>query len=192
MRRFRPKIAVWALAGGAALVAAVILFGLPIDRITRPVSSTPVERPDEVVRAHEVLVRINRDYAARLLSMERLQGEGLTDGVFGLRARDEVLSSAERLLAGGRHPRNAAEAAARKTAQLAKGLSASAARMGILMGPEIGPQHLRARIKDPAQQKNMAAAIYDFQRAECMRQLLMRIAAGREEEEKDETPQPAG
>lgn len=175
MKQFRASF----VAAGVALVLLLAAAGLMFDAPFRWLPRTnappvPLDVSEPLLRAHRAWIRTDSRYAERLKSVAALRASQLAPDP-GTSPEDEVLSAAARLLAAGTTGA-AAQAAARRVAQLAPRLTAATGRAGIVMGPRITPELVRARIPNPEARRAFAALVCEFQEAECVRALLSRMA----------------
>ena len=178
--KIRPRhirLVVVSVFAGAVLLVVAYWLGFPLGALSgRHGVRIPVETEEPVRRAHEVLVRMDREYAARLKSMQDLRLARLAPAQY-LSAQDEVLSGAEHLLSRSRTPAEASRTARERLAGLSPQAGAALGRAGLDMGPAMTPDLIRARVKDPTAQRQMGGRIYELQFAACVDAILAYVAA---------------
>jgi hypothetical protein len=165
------------LAAACVLAVVFLWTGFPFGAFPgRHRPPVPVQVKEPVLRAHEVLVRMDRNYAARMDSMLELRRARMAQSQYAS-AEDEVLSGAERLLSVSRTPADAAKSSREKLADLSAQAGPVFGRVGLDMGPAMTPQLVRARVKDPIAQRQIGGRVYELQFAACVDAILAYVAA---------------
>jgi hypothetical protein len=165
----RRLLRILLLAVGAYLVF-VIFADLLLEVIPPLRPADRAEALDPLRQRHEVLKRSSPEYSLRLNSVRRLREAGLAGGN-PLAVEDEVLTAARELLRS--QPVEEAEAVAtRRLVLMAPQVTIACGRAGIVLGPNILPELIRARLQRPDDQKRLGQLIADYQFAELVRTLV--------------------
>lgn len=164
--------------GAAACVGAVLLVGLLLRLLPSPYPPPPTEQKDPLHRTHEILKRSDRSYALRLESLRQLRESKLASGTAG-GVEDEVLTAAAKLLAE-HGDTNAAAVALRRLTLLAPRVTKACGKAGIILGPNVSPQLIEARLTNPDDRREVGALIAEYQFAELVRSLVTTHTGARE------------
>lgn len=163
----------WWFLGG--MVVAFALSALLVKVLPSVGPPLPIEEPDILRRCHEVLKRSQRDYGLRLTSLQRLREEGLAHGN-PLAVEDELLTAARTLLATF-EGREAPQEAARRLAAMAPRVAAICNKAGIVLGPAITPELIRARFLSEEDQRSLGSILAEYYFAELLRSLVQSASA---------------
>jgi len=152
------------------LVFSPFLTGLLPSKQPQP----PLSQSDELVRTHEVLKRTYQSYALRIESLRQLRQRGLVAGT-PTAVEDEILTAARELLR--EHGTSQAPAIAlRRLTLLAPRVTAACGKAGIVLGPNLTPELIEARLTNPYDRSRVAELVADYQFAEIVRMLVSTVA----------------
>ncbi|MCX7626261.1 MAG: hypothetical protein N2Z21_08635 [Candidatus Sumerlaeaceae bacterium] len=168
---------------GATLVLFAMGTLLALRYVPSHKPSPPVTHPDPLVRQHEILKRSNEAYALRIESIRKLRASGLAAGN-PRSVEDEILTAARELITL-HGPQHACAMATRRLVLIAPRVSATCAKVGIALGPNVVPDLIEARTGTTEERRRLAELVAEYQFAEEVRALCTAAAL-----EKEQKPPP--